>query len=131
MEIFIDENSGLEYVNYDDLTLEEYKNLNPETKRFIDGEIVDDLHRLTFRLIEMDSKVNSLNDVGLTHEEIAVYKAIIIRLWLEISAEKDASDNKEGMWRYLDFNIYEFYDRVIENHKLSLDELLNINKKEV
>ena len=137
MEIQKYEVLNIEYVDYEEY-LDNHNDISDDMRLVINGIIKDQMHEIIQYLIDLYCAVVTVDEspkfnLKLTHDEYVKYRCIMDECQSYLSAEKDYSDEKYGVWKYIDKDIYEIYnDEVLSNNRtnLSLDYILNYRIKE-
>ena len=137
MEIQKYEALNIEYVDYEEY-LDNHNDLSDDMRLVINGIIRDQIHEIIHYLIKLYCAVETVDEspkynLELTHDEYVKYKYIMDECQSYLSTEKEYSDEKYGVWKYIDKDIYEIYnDEVLSINKtnLSLDYILNYIVKE-
>lgn len=137
MEIIKNEDLNLEYVDYEEY-LDNNDNLDADIKLIINGIINDKINEVLRIMTSLYCCIELLveapkNNLKITHDEYVVYKYKIRHYQTKLSIEKDNCEDKEGVWKYIDKDIYDVYNINIKRNrdsKYSLDYLLNYRVEE-
>jgi hypothetical protein len=124
MEIFKDEITGYEYVDFEDV-LDEGIEIDETTKLLINEMINDYLHNLIRKFIWFNSAVSSLRSpTSFNHDEIVLFKYTVSELYLDIGIDYDDAKIKYGYWKYIDnYTIEQAYQEAGPCEGLQLSDI--------
>lgn len=116
--------NDLKTISYEDVIKSNYTDMTPEKiKCLVNGYIDNCLHKIHRDIITISSIINIFdlaNIIEPTDTEKVYYRRNIIASRRRLKSEVIKSQNKEGIWKDLDFNIESLNDTVY-----SFDEILN------
>ena len=131
MEIFKDEITGYEYVDFEDV-LDEGIEIDETTKLLINGMIDDYLHNLIRKFISFNCVLKDLRSSEFqhlfTHDEIVVLKYRFSELYLDLSSDYDDAKLKYGYWKYINsYSIEQAYQEANPCENLKLSDIFEDN----
>ena len=123
MEIFKDDKTGLEYVDFEDV-LDEGIEIDNTTKLLINGILIDFINDIMRKFIALDSIIRFLEPDMFTHDEIVVYRYRLYNLYFDLDSEYYDSHENDGIWKYMDnYTIEDLYKASVDNPVMQLSEI--------
>lgn len=123
MEIFKDDKTGLEYVDFEDV-LDEGIEIDNTTKLLINSIILDYIDNVATKLIELDGIIRFLKPDIFTHDEIVVYRHRLYNLHFDLDSDYSDSHENDGIWKYIDnYTIEDLYKASVDKPILQLSEI--------
>ena len=127
MEIFKDEITGYEYVDFEDV-LDEGIEIDETTKLLINGMINDYLHNLMRKFISFNCVLSDLRSTKFrhlsTHDENVVNIYRFRELHSDLWSEYEDFKEKTGYWKYIDnFTMEDVYLNSFPCEDLTLSDI--------
>lgn len=123
MEIYKDENTGMEYVDFEDI-LDENIEIDNITKLIINSIILDYLGRVSSKFISLECAISTLKAGILTHDEVVQLKYQINELYFDVGLDYFDYQHHDGIWKYIkNYSIEDLYNDATQNSNIKLSEI--------